>query len=608
VLTDINGPNGEDSEGWPVRIRRLSIQNYRGIKSLDWRLPLDQRLITLVGPGDSGKSTILEAIHNLLGDRWNITVSDTDFYGASVDSPIMIWALLDQLPEALMRDTSMGLWLSGVDATAAWYQDPTDELEPALAVRLTVDASLEPRWHVVRTDRSEQFLTSTHRRAFSTFKVDDRTDAQLRWSRTSPLGRLSGRGSGERDALAAASRAARDAIAAHEQSSLTDLASMVQERANQIGGGNFTAIRPGLDTSRSAMGASLALYEDVVPLTGYGLGSRRLASLAIQQLAAGPRSVAVVDEVEAGLEPHRAVRLLTFLMEDDQYSQVIVTTHSPVIVEQAKIENLASVQNRDGEVTITALGGADAALQRLRRARPSSLLAKKVVVVEGKTEHGLVLEFLDHQDKTRAAMGLSTSAGEGVAVQDGTGGSEVPLRSEALARLGFEVAAFCDNDDRTVDDNLATASSAGVNTIRWEQGHNTETQVCSELEADGLKGFLQLGVALRNSENTVLDDLKAVGPTELFTALDVDGWLLIYGLADVRGWLANAAIKRKWFKDVDAGRALGRWILARYDQPQLAATIVRLDAVQAFVYQAPPAGATPTDAVHDGRGEPSADG
>ena len=46
------------------------------------------------------------------------------------------------------------------------------------------------------------------------------------------------------------------------------------------------------------MGAALALYEDAIPLTSYGLGSRRLASLAVQQLAAGLRWVAVVDELD----------------------------------------------------------------------------------------------------------------------------------------------------------------------------------------------------------------------------------------------------------------------------------------------------------------------
>jgi len=75
----------------------------------------------------------------------------------------------------------------------------------------------------------------------------------------------------------------------HENSSLSELAVKVQERANKIGGGRFCDVRPGLDTSRSSMGAALALYEDAIPLTSYGLGSRRLASLA----AATGRGLAV---------------------------------------------------------------------------------------------------------------------------------------------------------------------------------------------------------------------------------------------------------------------------------------------------------------------------
>ena len=72
-----------------------------------------------------------------------------------------------------------------------------------------------------------------------------------------------------------ASRAAREALADHENSSLSELATKVQERANKIGGGRFSDVKPGLDTSRSSMGAALALYEDIIPLTSYGLGSRR---------------------------------------------------------------------------------------------------------------------------------------------------------------------------------------------------------------------------------------------------------------------------------------------------------------------------------------------
>lgn len=571
-----------------MRVRRLWIDNFRGIKQLDWKLPVNQRLIALVGPGDSGKSTVLDAVHYLLGDRWSIPFADTDFHNADVEQSIRIRALLTDLPASLKKEASLGLWLSGVDEHGELHQDPEDGLEPALLVQLAVDESLEPRWSVVRADGSEQYLTSSQRRVFSTFKVDDRTDAQLRWSRTSALGRMSAEDGGEREALSAASRAARDALADHENSSLSDLATKIQERANRIGGGSFTDIRPGLDTSRSSMGAALALYEDVVPLTGYGLGSRRLASLAVQQLAAGSRSVAVVDELESGLEPHRAVRLLNYLLSDEGYSQVIVTTHSPVIVEQAQIENLATVQSRAGVVTVTSLGGASEPMLRLRRQRPSSLLARRVVVAEGKTEHGLLIECIEAWDGERAAVGLSTSAGEGVAIQDGMGGSEVAPRAQAMAELGFAVAGFLDNDDRSVDAAVTAAEAVGVQIIRWDHGLKTETQICSQLTAKGLTAFIKLGVRQRSSQDTVRQDLDSVDPGKPVPSLDVEDWVILdFTLEQARERIAAAAVSRKWFKEVDGGRALGRWIVKNYEHPQLAATVAHLEEVRAFLYPDP---------------------
>lgn len=570
-----------------MRVRRLWIENFRGIRRLDWVLPTEQRLQALVGPGDSGKSTILDAIHYLLGDRWSIPFADTDFFGVSVDDPIVIRALLIDIPASLRKDTAFGLWLSGVDQDGEPQQDPEDEFEAALIVQLMVDASLEPRWAVVRLDGSEQFLTSSQRRAFSTFKVDDRTDAQLRWSRNSPLGRMSSEDGAERDALAAASRAARAALVDHENSTLADLAARVQDRANQIGGGSFADIKPGLDTSRSAMGAALALYEDVIPLTSFGLGSRRLTSLAVQQLAAGARSVAVIDELESGLEPHRAVRLMNYLLSDDGYSQVLVTTHSPVIVEQAQIENLATVQNESGVVTVTSLGGASEPMLRVRRSRPSSLLARRVVVAEGKTEHGLLVECVESWDAERVALGLSTAAGEGLAVQDGMGGSEVAPRVQALADLGFAVAGFLDNDDRSIDAAVAAAQAAGVQMIRWDHGCKTETQICSQLSAKGLTAFIELGVKQRSSEDTVLQDLNAVDPSKPVPSLDVEDWLILnFTLEEARERIAAGAANRKWFKEVDGGRALGRWVVKNYQNAQLAATVARLEEVRAFVYSA----------------------
>ena len=583
-----------------MKIRQLEIHNFRGIKSLDWKLPAEQRLVTLVGPGDSGKSTVLEAIHYLLGDRWNIAFSDVDFFGTDVESPISIRAVLIDVPAALRKDTAFGLWLSGLDGDGELHQDPEDQYTPALIAQLTVDSSLEPKWTVERVDGQSQSLNASQRRSFSTFKVDDRTDAQLRWSRTSALGRMSSEDGGEREALAAASRAARDALADHQNSSLADLAEKVQERANRIGGGRFAAIKPGLDTSRSSMGAALALYEDVVPLTSFGLGSRRLASFAVQQLAAGTRSVAVVDEIESGLEPHRAVRLLEYLLTDDDYSQVVVTTHSPIIVEQARIENLATVQNSKGIVTVTSLGGSSERLQKLRRSRPSSFLARRVVVTEGATEYGVLLSCVDVWDQERSSTGLSTAAGEGAAIQDGQGGTEVPLRAQAMAKLGYEAAGFMDNDVRDSDAAVTDAELAGVTIIRWDLGHQTESQLCAELDSDGLTSLLTLAVDRRNSEDTVLQDLNFIDPSRTVSSLDVGAWLEIpMTLDDARSRIASAAVARKWFKDVEGGKALGVWIMKHIDRPELARVSACLQAVQNFVYPAPPSLPSPEARVDE---------
>lgn len=596
--------------GGGVRLRRVWIQNFRGIKTLDWTLPLGHRLQVLIGPGDSGKSTILDGVHYLLSDRWNVPFSDDDFFDVDVGTPITIRALVIDLPPALMKESSFGLWLTGVDEEGGVYQDPTNDLLPGLLTQLTVDATLEPQWSVTRVDGAQQPLNAHQRRAFSTFKVDDRTDAQLRWSRNSALGRMSAKEGGDRLALAAASRAARETLAGQEGSALADLVKSVQDAANHLGSGRFRDVKAGLDTSRSAMGAGLALYEGVVPLTSYGLGSRRLMSLAVQQLAVEGRSLALVDELEHGLEPHRAVQLLNHLAGDNAYAQVLVTTHSPVIVEQAQLENLATVQNRDGVVTVTSLGQRGEVLERLRRARPSSLLARRVVIAEGKTEHGLLLQCVESWDEAQASVGLPTAAGEGAAIQDAQGGSEVALRAQAMTALGFTVAGLCDNDDRSVDAELANADAAGVVVVRWDQGNHLEAQVCSELDAAGLQVFLQLGVDRRHDASTVLADLKARGLPGRHTALDVGSWLGEHQLEEVRSWIVAAAVKAKWFKDVEGGRELGRWILQHYSNPQLAATVACLESIRSFIYVTPPgeddggegsATSTPRDeSRHDG--------
>ena len=66
-------------------IRVLEIENLRAIKKLRW-LP-GPGLNCLIGPGDSGKSTILNAIDLCLGARRSLSFTDADFHGIDLINP-----------------------------------------------------------------------------------------------------------------------------------------------------------------------------------------------------------------------------------------------------------------------------------------------------------------------------------------------------------------------------------------------------------------------------------------------------------------------------------------------------------------------------------------
>ena len=585
-------------------VRRIQIANYRGIRDLDWHLPRGRDLVCLIGPGDSGKSTIIEGLLLALGDRWNPATSDTDFFEGAIENAIVIRVVVSGLSAAIMKESAHGLHLSGIDEEGNLHQDPSDDLEPCLIVQVKIDSTLEPVWTIERVGIGDSYSLSSHqRREFAVFKVDERTDTHLRWTRTSALGRMSAAkgGTGAQNAMAVAARAARDAIRDLEDEGIDDLTSRVQQKLNEVGSGSFHAIQAGLDTSLSSAGGNLALYEGAVPLSNFGLGSKRLSALAIQQMAAGSRSILLVDEIEHGLEPHRLVALLQRLVADESYAQVFITTHSPIAVEQAATPNLAIVRNNGGTVRVEFLpeGTSETAL-RLRRSRPSSFLAKRIIVAEGKTEEGLLLALIARWDSERSSAGRSICAGEGVVVQDGQGGSEVPPRMRALAALGYEVLGLLDNDDRTVDKAVAKLEASGMIVHRWATGYNLEKQIANALSVEGLSCLLVLGVQVRRNVSTVLNDLALAGLPDAYESLDVASWLVdgsvnVDGAAEI---IADAMIQAEWFKSVDGGRALGDWIVENRKHVVRDEVFPIFDAVHDFIYP-PRAHATSAEQNND---------
>jgi putative ATP-dependent endonuclease of the OLD family len=112
-----------------MRIRHLSVRNFRGIRELDWPIP-DRNVLCLIGHGDSTKSTILEALRRIFHPQWNLSFDDADFHLCNPINSITIEAILGDLPDEFRDLEKYGHWLCGWNAEAlARADDPGDGLE-----------------------------------------------------------------------------------------------------------------------------------------------------------------------------------------------------------------------------------------------------------------------------------------------------------------------------------------------------------------------------------------------------------------------------------------------------------------------------------------------
>jgi hypothetical protein len=136
-----------------ARIRRLIISNFRSIQALDW-VPAPG-INCLIGPGDSGKSSILDAIDLCVGARRGGTFGDMDFFALNVETPITISVTLGDLQVSLMDIDVYGEFLRGFNPGTGEVEDePRAGLETVITLLLQVGADLEPTWTLFLSVRS----------------------------------------------------------------------------------------------------------------------------------------------------------------------------------------------------------------------------------------------------------------------------------------------------------------------------------------------------------------------------------------------------------------------------------------------------------------------
>ena len=535
------------------RIRRIEIENFRGIKKLCW-LP-SPGINCLIGPGDSGKSSILDAIDLCLGARRSFQVNDADFFQLNVDRPIKIMITVGELDDALKSIDTYGLYVRNFDAATGEVEDePDKDGETVLTIQLVIESDLEPSWSLVSTRAVAQGVTRNlnwgDRVRLAPTHIGRMADFHLGWRKGSVLNKLTEEKTDASAALVKAARDARVAFGYEAQEKLKDTLDIVAATAKDLGipiGNNIKAM---LDAhSVSFSGGTISLHdEDGIPLKGLGIGSTRLLIAGLQKKAAEEGTMVLIDELEHGLEPHRIIRLIGSLgaKEAPAPLQVFMTTHSPVALRELSGKQLFVTRRHPTQHEVIEVGDQDGA-QGAIRTFPEAFLAPNVIICEGASEVGLIRGL----DQFRASLGLPSISALGTVLVDGGGASKIYHRNEAFAELGYRTAVLRDDDLQPDPQKEAAFVAAGGKVVAWGAGRSLEDELFISLSEDGAIKLLARAVELHGEE--LVDAHIKSASNGAKTLSDIQFEPVFSGLAaESRVFLGKAARTKKagWFKTV----------------------------------------------------------
>lgn len=483
-----------------TRIRYLEIRNFRSIQRLDWAP--SKGINCLIGPGDSGKSTVLDAIDICLGMRRGTSMGDMDFHGMNVEAPISISITLGGLPEALLDVDVYGEFLRGFNQDWEEVEDePREGLETVITLRLRVEADLEPSWGLYSYRAEQLQLERTipwkDRASLVPARIGSYASANLSWTRGSVLNRLTDERAELGAELAKSARHARadfgNQAAAHFKKTLDVVRTTSQHLGVDIG----ATPQALLDAhSVSIREGAIALHdENGIPLRSLGTGSSRLLVAGLQRAASGNAPIALVDEVEFGLEPHRLMRFLDSLGAKDPNGplQVFLTTHSPVALRELSGNQLFVVRPGRNHHNVVRTGSSNE-IQSTLRLDPEAFLAKSVIVCEGASEVG----FARGLDQFWVGMGYASFLAKGGAYVNAGGGTpdNAFARASALTRLGYRTMVFVDADKAASAGVPERYLAEGGTLLSWRPGMALEDELFIHLSDDAVDALMDKACTL----------------------------------------------------------------------------------------------------------------
>lgn len=408
-----------------MKVIKLIIANFRGIKSAE--ILLDGNSV-FVGDNNSGKSTIFEALDLVMGpDRLarHPVIDEHDFYAGEYikdGSPqeIRIEALISGLNEEQIRhfgsyiewwDTETKTLIEGPPAEAT----DGENVVPALRVTFIGKYDIEEDDFIGQTF----FASSLREGAAETFfKAKDKRMCGFLYLRTLRTGnRALSLEKGSlldivlqlkeirpqmwesvisqlKDVVVATDPALGISdILSEVQKSLSSLVSYETADKPQVRVSNFT--REHLRKVLTVFMGSGALCEDgseyATPYFHQGTGTINTLVLSLLSMIADMKEnvIFAMEEPEIALPPHIQKRVVLSVV--DKSTQALFTSHSPYVLEEFEANQILVVSRENGIMKVSSAGmppnvKAKGYQEELRKRFCETLLARRVLIVEGRTE------------------------------------------------------------------------------------------------------------------------------------------------------------------------------------------------------------------------------
>ncbi|MBI3090063.1 MAG: AAA family ATPase [Candidatus Tectomicrobia bacterium] len=524
-----------------MRVRRLTIQNFRGISSgvVDFA-----RDTLLVGGNNAGKSTVCEALDLVLGPErlyHRPVINEHDFYkgrylddeGAPVE--IRIEALLLDISEEAERrfhnhlrrwnDTKgcfadeEGAGPEAGDADGTCWALPVvfigryDEIEddfvgntflahPLNAVEIEDDEE-------TRIGAGFRVFTRDHKRLcgflyLRTLRTGSRALSLQRGSLLDTTLRIGGTGLEKmwQDTL---ERLQNLDPPIGEIDQLKKIRSEVEKRMSQFVGlapaGEATAFFAS-DMTRENLREVVRFFVaseqsgHLLPFQRLGSGAINILVFAlltfIAELKEKQSVIFAMEEPEIALPPHTQRRVVRFSLRE--MGQTIVTSHSPYVIEQFEPEQIVML-NRGGDGTLSGKpidtqGIRMKTFKTERKQFAEAVLSRAVLVVEGSTEAAIFSQASTVMEKARGSEKYTHFDLAGVTVFNAGGDGSVPRYGPVFMALNKQIFGFFDKLSSPLSGDATTKLASY--TKYWESPHKgIENLLVEEMSVATLRRFLE---------------------------------------------------------------------------------------------------------------------